>query len=234
MTPAFFFTLKEPITLLWIHLKVKTICLIEYSRVVFHYYSHLNFAKIDAALLFSYLFSNPFRISKHFLQEREENDVYTYGETPLTTLELIARKCQITAKDTVFELGCGRGRACFWLNQIVGCAVVGVDYVPSFIEKAEKIKNLFQVQSLSFRLEDFLKTDFKDATVIYLYGTCLSTSQIEILIKRLSALPKETKIITVSYALKDCQPDAPFRVLTQFPAIFTWGETEVYLQEKTD
>lgn len=234
MTPAFFLTLKEPITLLWIHLKVKTVSLIEYVRVLFRYYPHLDFAKIDTALLFSYLFSNPFRISKHFLKEKEEDEVYTYGETPLTSLELIARKCQITAQDVVFELGCGRGRACFWLNQIVGCSVVGIDYVPSFIAKAEKIKNLFQVQRLSFRLEDFLQADFKDATVVYLYGTCLSDNQIELLIKQLSKLPKGTKIITISYALKDFQPDAPFRIITQFPATFTWGETDVYLQEKIE
>lgn len=233
MTPAFFLTLKEPIILLWIHLKVKAVNFIEYVKVAHRYYPNFDFAKIDTTLLFSYLFSNPFRISKHFLKEKEETEVYTYGETPLTTLESIAHKCQITAQDVVVELGCGRGRACFWLNQIIGCSVVGIDYVPSFIEKAEKIKNLFQVQRLSFRLEDFLQSDLKDATVVYLYGTCLSTNQIQTLIRHLSKLPKGTKVITVSYALNDFQSDAPFKMITQFPATFAWGETDVYLQEKT-
>lgn len=227
-----FSLLKEYLILLWINLSSKISNFIEYMHVVIRYYRHTHFAKIDLALLFSYLFSNPFHVSKNFLIQKGEKDPYTYGETPLTTLELIARNCKITSQNVVFELGCGRGRTCFWLNQLIGCTVVGIDYTPIFIEKAQKIKELFQVQKVYFRLEDFLQTNLNGVEVIYLYGTCLSTEKIHLLIDRFSQLPRGTKIITISYALTEFQPSAPFKVIKQFPASFTWGQADVYLQVK--
>ena len=230
MAQSLFSMLKESLILLGINLKVKIINLIEYLHVIVRYYSHLQFAKIDLALLLSYFFANPFRISKQFLMQKGEQEIYAYGETPLTTLEEIARQCEIAAQDVVFELGCGRGRTCFWLNQWIGCTVVGIDYVPIFIEKAEKIKERFQLQKIAFRLEDLFQTDLQGATVIYLYGTCFPAEDIDLLIDRLSKLPSGTKIITISYALTEFQPRAPFRMIKQFPASFTWGWADVYLQ----
>lgn len=232
MANPFFSILKEHLALLWIHLKVKVINLVEYIRVVTRYYPRHHFAKIDATLLFTYLFSNPFRLSKHYLEERGEKEIYTYGETPLTTLELIATECELSSKDVVFELGCGRGRTCFWLNQFIGCTVVGIDYVPAFIEKGLSVKSRFHLQHIYFRLKDLFQADLRGATVIYLYGTCFSAGYIDLLIDRLSQLPKGTKVVTVSYSLREFQPKAPFRVLKQFSAPFTWGETDVYLQIK--
>lgn len=232
MTHTFFLLFHEYLHLCWIHLKVKFANIIEYGRVVVHYYPHLPFAKIDLSLLLSYLLSNPFHISKKFLVDRGEEEVYTYGETPLTTMELIARKCEITSQDTVFELGCGRGRTCFWLNQFIGCSVVGIDYIPPFIEKGQNIRNRFNLEHLSFRFEDLFQSDFQGATVIYLYGTCFPAAYIDLLIEKFSKLPKGTKIITVSYSLKDFQSEAPFQIVKQFPALFTWGETEITLQIK--
>lgn len=232
MAQSLFSIFKEHLVLLWINLNVKISNLIEFIRVVARYYPRFKFAKIDLALLFSYFLSNPFRISKHFLLQKEEQEIYTYGETPLTTLDFIASNCGITVRDVVFELGCGRGRTCFWLNQWIGCTVVGVDYVPIFIEKAQKIRDRFQLQKVSFRLEDLFQTNLKGATVIYLYGTCFSAAYINVLIDRLSTLPRGTKIITVSYSLAEFQPDAPFRIIKQFQASFTWGKADVYLQVK--
>lgn len=232
MTRSIFSKIKEYAILLVINLKVKITNLLEFVRVVISYYPNRTFCKIDCALLLSYLFTNPFRVSKNFLLQKGERDIYTYGETPLTTLDLIAHQCDLSACDVVFELGCGRGRSCFWLNQFIGCSVVGIDYVPAFIEKAEKVKQRFHVQGVSFRLEDLFQADLMGATVIYLYGTCFSAGYIDLLIERFSYLPEGTKIITVSYALAEYQPEAPFKLVKQFPASFTWGETDVYLQVK--
>lgn len=232
MRRSIFSAIKENILLLGIHCKVKLSNLFEYLRVIVRYYPQFLFFKIDTTLLLSYLWTNPFRESKRFLLNKGENDIYTYGETPLTTLDLIARNCQISANDHLLELGCGRGRTCFWLHHFIGCQVTGVDYVPLFIEKAQRVKERFHLQGISFRLEDLFQTDLTGATVIYLYGTCLSAAYIDVLIERFSHLPEGTKIITVSYALTEFQPESPFQVKQQFPASFTWGTTDVYLQVK--
>lgn len=232
MSTSIYSKIREFLTLIFIHFKVKITNFIEYLRVMIRYYSNWSFCKIDIALLFSYFFNNPFYISKQFLLFKREKEIYTYGETPLTSLDQMARTCELSDRDKVFELGCGRGRACFWLHQFIGCQVVGVDYIPSFIRKAKKIKEYFHLQGISFRQEDLFQTDLTEATVIYLYGTCFSSTEIHALIQRFSQLPVGTKIITVSYALTDYQSQAPFQLLKQFPIAFTWGITDVYLQIK--
>ncbi|MFI0435560.1 MAG: SAM-dependent methyltransferase [Parachlamydiaceae bacterium] len=232
MIHSLFASFKEHMILLWVHLKVKLINLTDYLRVIIRYYPNRRFAKIDSALLYSYLFVNPYRESKRYLVKKGEDEIHTYGETPLTTLELIAGKCEIQSTDVVFELGCGRGRTCFWLHEFIGCSVIGVDYVPIFIQKGYAIKTRFHLQNVHFRLQDLIQVNFSEATVIYLYGTCLSPPYICLLIDRLSRLPRGTKIITVSYSLKEFQPKAPFRIMKRFPARFTWGEAEVYYQIK--
>lgn len=230
MAQSLFSRIKEYIILFGVCLQVKWRNFIEFIRVVFRYYPTLSFFKIDTSLLLSYLFENPYRISKKFLAQRGEENIYTFGETPLTTLEIIARECGLSNRDVVYELGCGRGRTCFWLHQFVGCTVVGIDFVPKFIQKAQRVQQRFHVKGVSFCLEDLFQADLTGATAIYLYGTCYSAEEIERLISCFSNLPTGTKIITVSYSLADFQPSAPFLLIKQFEAAFTWGTTDVYLQ----
>lgn len=220
----------ELIKLLLLNLTITLYQFWEYLRVIVKYYSHGSFFKIDTYLLFSYLFDNPFKVSKRFLRKKGERDIYTYGETPLTTLDLIARRCDISARDLVFELGCGSGRTCFWLNQLIGCGVVGIDYVPEFINRAIKVKERFHLEGVEFRLEDILSTDLTGATVIYLYGTCLPDELILQLIYHFMWLPKGTKIITVSFSLADYYPQGFFKVVDHFVVPFTWGRGEVFVQ----
>lgn len=222
----------EYLTLFFINLKFQTRNFLDFLQIIYYYYFNLNFLKIDSYLTLSYLFSNPFTISKRFLLSKGEDEVYAYGETPLTTLEQITKTCRLSAKDRVFELGCGRGRTCFWLSQFVGCSVVGIDFVPEFIERAQKVKERFNVKNVNFRLEDMLQSDLRGATVIYLYGTCLDTQSIRSLANLFGELPKGTKIITVSYSLCDYAPPHTFEVMNRFSARFGWGMADVYLQIK--
>lgn len=215
--------------LLGINLLVTFRNLIEYSKVVRRYYSNADFRRVDMALLKEYVFESPFRISKHFLREQGAVDIYAYGETPLTAMDHIAKECGISAEDCVFELGCGRGRTCFWLNVFKGCRVVGVDFVPQFIEKANSVKLAEGVEGVEFRLEDMLNSDLAAATVVYLYGTCYDDDFVRVLIEKFKKLPKGTSIITVSYSLEEFGTEE-FVLKRCFPVQFTWGIGDVYLQ----
>lgn len=225
--------MKEFFQLLWINLTVQLFSLVEFIKVAFLYYSNIMFLKIDLSILLTYFFDNPFTISKRFLMKRGEKDVYAYGETPLTTLDHIAAECQISAKDKVYELGCGRGRTCFWLNCFKKCNVVGIEFVPEFVERANRVKNKLHVEGVEFREQDMLETDVSDATVIYLYGTCYEDDFIQKIVEKFSKMPSGTKIITVSYPLTDYTVKPIFEVMKRFQAKFTWGETDVYLQIRT-
>ena len=204
--------------LFWIQIVVLLREFIEWIVVVFLYYRNKKFRQADLRIFFVSLFHNPYRISKEFYKE------HVYGETPITTMAKIAKECEITEKDIVYELGCGRARTCFWLATIIGCKVLGIDLIPHFIGLGRETALRYGIKNLKFLRRDFLQAKIKGATVIYLYGTTLTEAQVETLSKQLSA----PKVITVSYPLES--PD--YKVTKSFPCRFTWGWTEVYLQVK--
>lgn len=222
--------IKEATKLFCLNLRVQITDFIEYLRVVYHYYWSMSYIKVDFSLVSSYLWHNPFDISKQFLTKRGDENVYAYGETPLTSLEKIVNECRINRSDVVFELGCGRGRTCFWLRHFVGCRVVGIEQIPIFVERANDIKNKFSLSDIEFRQEDMLQTDLKGATVIYLYGTCLDAFFLKKLAAKLEKLPSGTKIVTVSFPIEDYADKPIFEVMKRFPVKFTWGVADVYLQ----
>lgn len=224
------FSIKETVTLIGINIIVLFRNMIEFIKVAFRYYGCIAFLKEDIALRLMYLFHNPYSISKRFLIKKGKTDIYAYGETPLTTLELIARQCGIGPSDCVYELGAGRGRGCFWLHSFIGCSVVGLEFVPDFVDRANRITKRLALSNIEFKLANFCKSDFKGASVCYLYGTCLEDGDIKALIEKFSKLPAGTKIITVSYPLSDYAEKPYFEIMKHFTAPFTWGEADVYVQ----
>lgn len=224
--------IREFLHLFWVNFTVQLRNLLEFLKVTYHYYPKLSFLRIDSYLVLSYLFTNPFAVSKKFLLQKGEKEIYAYGETPLTTLDKIAKECQISKDDTVFELGCGRGRTCFWLRSFIRCKTVGIEYIPEFITRANRVIEKFKLKKIEFRNEDILDSDYTGATVIYLYGTCFESEFIKKLIDKFRTLPSGTKIITISYPLTEYTEESIFEVMKRFPATFTWGTGDVYLQIK--
>lgn len=223
---------KEILELLFLGVLVKARNLVENCKVFWRYYHNFLFFKIDFLMFLLYLFRGPFHISKCFLQDKGEEDIYDYGETPLTTLENIAKESGCSSEDTLFELGCGRGKTAFWLNCFTGCKVVGVEIIPTFIEKARMIKSWLNVDGVEFRNEDILSTDYSGATMLYLYGTTLDKETIVPLIEKFKTLPSGTKIMTVSFPLSDYSAESLFRTEKIFTVAFNWGDSNVFLQTK--
>lgn len=224
--------IKEYSSLFWLNFKVSLRNSLDNISTAIHYYHNTQFAKVDLSLLWSYFFNNPFKISKKFLLSKQADDIYAYGETPLTTFDQIVRACGVTKEDVFYELGSGRGRTCFWVNAFIGCETVGIEYIPEFVKKADKLVKRFNLSNIRFVCEDFSATQFKNATVIYLYGTCLEDDVIQNLTQKFSKMPSGTKIITVSYSLNSYSNNNEFEVMKRFPAHFTWGEGDVYLNVK--
>ena len=222
--------IKEALLLVWTNVTFTCSSILEYLRVCSRYYSNKQFFKTDLAIRLMYLFNHPFSISKRFLRQRGDADLYTYGETPLTTMEAITRTCNVTAADRFYDLGCGRGHLCFWVNACIGCSVVGIEEIPEFIERGNRIKERVGATTITFKEGNYLATDLSDATLIYLYGSNLTDATICDLAAKLRHLPKGTRIITVSFPLSDYSTPDTFVTLKRFSAPFPWGEADVYLQ----
>ncbi len=198
----------------------------EQIRTIRRYYRRPRFALIDLCFGLVALFSNPYRTCRKFLQRKKAADIYAYGETPLATLEKIARVCEIGPQDRFLELGSGRGKGCFWMAEFIGCQTHGIEWVPQFVAVAKGLKALFRVSKLSFSREDMEGADLSSYTVVYLYGTCLDDAAVDRLKQKLAELPVGAKVITISYPLPSLELKKSFTV--RFP----WGVALAYYHLK--
>lgn len=209
--------------MIMLHLRVAFFHLVEKIKVLLLYPSYRT-----TELLFSFLslFSNPYAISKRFLREKGAADLYTYGETPLTTWDKIAKECGLFSTDCVFDLGCGRGKALFWLTQEVGCRAVGVEIIPTFILQAKRLQKWLRSDLVTFHHGDMREIDLTLATFIYIDGLFLDEILWKELLEKFSQLRKGTKIVTTSEPLP-----APFCCVKEFEGRYAWGTTTLYLHQ---
>jgi len=170
------------------------------------FYRDRRFAQLDRAILD---LPNPFKNKKAF----------PYGETPLLVMQQIADRFGITSADTVYDLGCGRGRAAFFLSWYTGCRVYGIDWTPQFIANATALARAFNVRDVEFSCGNFLEADLSRATFVFIYGTLIDETAL------LKKLPPHAKIASVSAPLGGLSPSNA--ISTRFP----WGKTEVYCTE---
>lgn len=193
--------------LFYLHFAVKIYEWFEQRRVRRLFYHHLAFKVLDRLLLKG---PNPYRIKEAF----------PYGETPLCSLKKIADRCGLQKQDKVVDLGCGRGRGVFFLSHFYGCEAVGVDQIPDFIQRAS---DLADTPKVSFLCQDMRKFDFSQASFVFFYGTTFSEEFVQELAQSMQALPKGSKIVTISAPLEG------FKMIDQFSVSFNWGFGEVYL-----
>ncbi len=186
-------------------------------KTIYFFYRKPRFALCDLLLGALYLFSNPFRICRRYMESRGEGRVHIYGETPLCAWKSIAELAQIRADDLFVDLGCGRGKICFWTAAWIGCKTIGIDWVPPFIRKASLLARLPGFSHLKFLERSISKIPLDRATVLYLYTFHPEESLLK--------LPAHSRVITVSEPLADSR----FHVTASQKIRFPWGETEVYI-----
>jgi len=192
------------------------------------YWKNRHFRKMDQDLLGAYKVLNPYRQCMLTAKNRSCKSSETYGETPLTTYEQIAKAVNLGKEDTFLELGCGRGRGCLFLAHFFHCKVIGIDWVESFIAIADALIHDYHMPRLSFVCDDYNTAPWQDPTVIYLFGTTMTEKEIKELIPRLRACDK-ARIVTVSFPLSDY--DESFQIIKTITGAFAWGETEIYINE---
>lgn len=224
--------LREWCTLLACRFSYSFSSLAQYLKEIHRYYSNSLFRKCDLYLLRHYLSNSPYEISKSFHLEKGAKDPYLYGETPLTTLEEIANECGIDENDCFFELGAGRGRACFWMRLFKKCRVVGIEQVAEFVQIARNVVEAYSLDDISFVHGDFLNMDLSAATIIYFYGTCSDEVSIQRLIDQCQRLKTGARVITISYPLSSYGDAPPLQLEKTLTVRFPWGTTEAYIQKK--
>jgi hypothetical protein len=185
------------------------------------YFLYPNMLKVDVRLFFAYFFHNPYRVVRKFLQKRGERKPHQYGETPLEAIEkLIKLSGGILNFQHFADLGAGRGRLAYFVEDRFKCKVFAYEQVELFVKKGKKL-----FPKVTFILGDFLEKDLSKLDLIYLYGTMMTEKQI---LKFVNKIKGSTKIITISYSLNHY--DSRFKTLAKTEVSFPWGKTFGYVQ----
>ena len=182
-------------------------------------YSNATFRKADLKLKRAYLFQSSYRLAK--------SKGVVYGHTPLPTMKRILETCHIH-EGTMFDLGCGEGRAALYANCFHNQKVLAIDLIKEFVQKAKSIGKL---PNLTFQHKNIVNVDFTKANTVYFFATGFEEDVLQDLGEKMQSLPKGSKVITIS------EPIAPyarksFYLWKQFEASFYFGKATVYCQIK--
>lgn len=129
-----------------------------------------------------------------------------YVPTPQEIVDAMLVLANVQKSDFVVDLGCGDGRIPVTAAKKYGARALGVDIDPVRIAEAKANAKAAGVEHLvEFRLEDALKTDVTQATVVATY--LLSASNLRLRPILTKQLKPGSRIITHNFSMGDWTPE---------------------------
>jgi SAM-dependent methyltransferase len=129
-----------------------------------------------------------------------------YVPTPQEVVDRMLKLADVKKEDVVYDLGCGDGRIPITAAKVYGARGVGVDIDPQRIAESNANAKAAGVTHLvTFRLEDAMKTDLSDATVVTLY--LLSSSNLKLRPILTRQLKPGARIVAHNFSMGDWQAD---------------------------
>ena len=126
--------------------------------------------------------------------------------TPNDVVAKMLEMAQVTAGDTVYDLGCGDGRIVIAAAQKYGARGVGVDIDPQRISEArENAQKAGVADRVRFVLGDLFETDISPASVVTLY--LLTELNIKLRPKLLAELRPGTRVVSHAFSMGEWQPE---------------------------
>jgi len=150
-----------------------------------------------------------------------------YVPTPQEVVDRMLQLAGIGKGDTVYDLGCGDGRIPITAAKNYGARGVGVDIDPQRISEANENATKAGVTNLvTFKLQDAMTVDVREASVVTLY--LLSSSNLKLRPILTGQLKAGSRIVSHSFGMGDWKAD---KVDT---FIDTSGTTQTLYLWKTD
>ena len=123
-----------------------------------------------------------------------------YVPTPPDVVERMLELAQVTKSDTVYDLGCGDGRIPIAAAVKYGARGVGIDIDPRRIEESRANAKTAGVEHLvEFRVEDVMKADVSQATVVTLYLLSSSNAKLRPILQ--SQLRSGSRIVSHAFSM---------------------------------
>ena len=186
---------------------------------------------VELGLMILYPLVSPYRINLRYIHKKKLDHSYIFGETPLTTLEQICRWSSIPQGKVIFDVGCGWGRSTFFLHAFNRAhRTVGIDIIPEYIERANTIRKAMKLDYMVFLEADIRIVDYRDADIVYMYGTCFPNEFIQDMVDVWEEdLNDGTMILTTSYSLTTFSKQERIQLIDQKTFDFLWGHCTVYI-----
>ena len=126
--------------------------------------------------------------------------------TPNDVMNKMLELARVTAKDVVYDLGCGDGRIVIAAAQKYGARAVGVDIDPQRIKEARQNASRGKVtDKVRFVEGDLFETDISEATVVTLY--LLTELNLKLRPKLMKDLQPGTRVVSHAFAMGDWKPE---------------------------
>lgn len=130
-----------------------------------------------------------------------------YVPSPPEVVDRMLRLAGVGPTDVVYDLGCGDGRIVIAAARTYGARGVGVDIDPKRINESMANARKAGVDKLvTFRLQDALKTDVSDATVVTLYLLSFANVQLRPILQR--QLRPGARIVSHNFGMGNWEPHA--------------------------
>jgi len=139
--------------------------------------------------------------------------------TPNEVVDRMLEMAKVTAKDVVYDLGCGDGRIVITAAQKYGARSVGIDIDPTRIKEAHANAKAAKVtDKVRFIEADLFEADIGEATVVTLY--LLTRLNEKLKPKLLKDLKPGTRIVSHAFDMGDWAPEQKAQVAAS--TVYLW------------
>lgn len=140
-----------------------------------------------------------------------------WWQTPEDVCQKMAKLAKVEKKDTIYDLGCGSGKALIVANKEHGATGVGIEIDPLRSLWAKWNVWRQKAKGIVIRKENFYNINLSDATVLYMY---LVPNALRRLVPKLSQeLKPGTRIVSYMYDL---------------PEVLFKGKVKLVIHDKTN
>ena len=139
--------------------------------------------------------------------------------TPNEVVDKMLEVAKVTAKDVVYDLGCGDGRIVITAAQKYGARAVGIDIDPQRIKEATANAKAAKVtDKVRFIEGDLFEADISEATVVNLY--LLTRLNENLKPKFLKELKPGTRVVSHAFDMGDWAPEQKVQVAAS--TVYLW------------
>ena len=139
--------------------------------------------------------------------------------TPNEVVDRMLEMAKVSAKDIVYDLGCGDGRIVITAAQKYGARSVGIDIDPTRIKEANANAKAAKVtDKVRFIEADLFEADIGEATVVTLY--LLTRLNEKLKPKLLKELKPGTRVVSHAFDMGDWVPEQKAHVAAS--TVYLW------------